>query len=411
MAPEDVSRMDEKDLKEEIQSQASSRRQQPSRKSTSGIWSHSSDPSMVVTDDGTQLECFQSLTFESQHSREFETQESLCSGSCDAQTPNSTQTHIQAQPEARSLSHSLEETLLKAPLSTQLQKTHFEETENSAEALVEKTGKQREVENKGETEKKIEEAVKGHFEFMTPHGKMAAAASEEGWEPARERSHIQAWTEGHPRPGPGSDTAQLFKISPPWRGSTASPVALRHQEVIVSFEAVDDHMESASGPNVETLSSGCEGRQTRLRLCRCRSSSSSKWVKGHSGPASTPPQHSSTFPRPCPAPGWGNTHPAAQCHQFPKLPSPPSSSCCSNLSEDESDRPGELRMVPGIRTGCGWRTGPQQQSASSSSSNRYDLIHDGNVRVRGHICFMCFYHCISLCSASSCYYLHLHLRI
>ncbi|KAE8286541.1 Centromere protein J [Larimichthys crocea] len=94
-----VSKIDSNDLKiteqQEVQGRASLSQQQPSRKLTSGIQRSSSAPSMVFKDEGTQLETFQLLTFQSEHGRE-----NFCSASCNPQTPQysqrNTQTEIQA---------------------------------------------------------------------------------------------------------------------------------------------------------------------------------------------------------------------------------------------------------------------------------------------------------------------------
>eukprot|EP00064_Thunnus_orientalis_P016272 superscaffoldBa00003183_g16336 len=124
---EGISRMDRNTLKvsdqQELQRRASLSQQEPSRKLTSGIQRRSSAPSLVLNDEGTQLETFQSLTLQPEHSREFGTLQDLFSGLYNPQTAQDTQrrtqTQIQAQYEDFSQVLSQEQTNFNTPLQPQ----------------------------------------------------------------------------------------------------------------------------------------------------------------------------------------------------------------------------------------------------------------------------------------------------
>ncbi|XP_049914277.1 uncharacterized protein si:ch211-140l13.3 [Epinephelus moara] len=451
---EGISRMDRNNLKvtdqQEVRRRASLSLQQPSRKLTSDIQRRSSAPSTVFKDDGTQLETFQSLNFQPEHSREFGTLQDLSSGSCNSHTPE-----IQPQADVFSLVCGQEQTYANTPFMPQpetpplegqqitdtpavidreeelrqlhegksREKSHLEEKENIdnphlrktecrinpslseptpsvGKSFREKRLKHQEMENMGETAGKIveEEEVKGLFEFTAPHGQMAvsscSATSDDLWEQPLQQNNIH------------------FNISPCFRDNRVSPRTGRNQEVIVSFKTVSDHMERVSSFNMETLSTGCDETKTHFHLCQCNksrpgSSTGSNLVKGQkqvrtttaafclcvpSNTSQVPtPLELSTFPmhstkRSTTGSGSGSEdddNPPSQCHQFPKLPSPPP--CLGlqdshlNLSEDDyGSEADEEWMFPGSQKQdqcLGSGLGPHQQS-SSSISNRDDKTQD-----------------------------------
>ncbi|XP_037607014.1 uncharacterized protein si:ch211-140l13.3 isoform X2 [Sebastes umbrosus] len=442
---EGFSRMDRNNLKvtdqQEVQRRASLRQQLPSRKSTSGIQRRSSAPSTVFNDEGSQLETFQSLTFQPERSREFGTLRDFCSASYNPQTPECSQRETQriqgqAQVCSQEQTHfntplvSQPETLLfqvkhitDIPAGTgrdekvsQLQqkksreKSHLEE-QNETECIInqslseptpcesktftEKRARHQEMENMGETAGRLvnEDEVKGQFEFIAPHRQMSAVTSEGLWEQSLQQNNTHIWTPKRPSAAYESDLLQHFNNSPPLTDNRVSPRATRNQEVIVSFK--NDHMERVSSFNMETLSTCCDETKTHSHLCLCNksrpgSSTGSNWVKGQKQATTTAaasqvptPLKRSTFPthsttRGSTGGGGGSEdedNPPSQCHQFPKLPSPPP--CLGlqdshlNLSEDDYASEVEERwMISGIQKqdqSLGSGLGPQQQSSSSSS--------------------------------------------
>ena len=345
---EGISRMDRNNMKDtdqqEVQTKASVSQQAPSRKLTSGIQRPSSAPSMVVKDEGTQLETFQSLTFQPERCQKIETLQDFCSGPYNPQSPQESQrniqTDIQAQAEVFSMVHSQGQTDFNTPLlhqpgtppfqvkgiteipdkreregkdcqlqrwNTSRKKPHLEgkeksnnpqstQTENrfdqllsQAKASIEKRGRHQETENKPETAGEIidKEKVKGQFEFMVPHGKRNGATSEDRWEQSLQQNNTHVWTPKHPSTAYESHLVQHFNIFPLLRDNRVSPRAWGNQEIIVSvsFETMNDHMERLSSLNVETLSTSWDETQTHLLLCQCikskpGSNTGSNWVKG-----------------------------------------------------------------------------------------------------------------------------------
>ncbi|XP_051265945.1 uncharacterized protein si:ch211-140l13.3 isoform X2 [Dicentrarchus labrax] len=457
--PEAISRVDRNNSKaadrQEVQMRACLSQQQHSRKLTSGIQWHSSAPSLVFKGEGTQLESFQGLTFQPEHSGQFRTLQDFCSASYNPPAPQyshrNTQTELQAQSELFSLVCNQElrrRTYFSTPHYTPFQakeitdiptttereekvcqvqdcreKSHLEENSDSQQTASdgkpfrEERLKHQETENECKTAAKVvdEGEVKGQFELPVPHRKMAlsssGATSEDRWEQSLlQRKNTQVWIPKRPSAVYESDLVQHFDISPPLKDNRDSPRAWRNQEVIVSFKAVNDHIERVSSFNKETLSTGCDETKTRLPLCQCNeskpgSSTGSNWVEGqkpatkptafclcppnHTSQASTPlkrctfPMHStSRSTRGSSSKGADN--PPSQCHHFPKLPSP--SPCLGlqdsriNLTEDDYGSDAwEGWMSPGIQKQdqrLGFGLGPQQQSLSSSC-NREDRSHDG----------------------------------
>ncbi|XP_036941748.1 uncharacterized protein LOC119012232 [Acanthopagrus latus] len=471
---EGISRMDRNNMKDtdqqEVQTKASVSQQAPSRKLTSGIQRPSSAPSMVVKDEGTQLETFQSLTFQPERCQKIETLQDFCSGPYNPQSPQESQrniqTDIQAQAEVFSMVHSQGQTDFNTPLlhqpgtppfqvkgiteipdkreregkdcqlqrwNTSRKKPHLEgkeksnnpqstQTENrfdqllsQAKASIEKRGRHQETENKPETAGEIidKEKVKGQFEFMVPHGKRNGATSEDRWEQSLQQNNTHVWTPKHPSTAYESHLVQHFNIFPLLRDNRVSPRAWGNQEVIVSFETMNDHMERLSSLNVETLSTSCDETQTRLLLCQCinskpGSNTGSNWVKGgkqatttaaaaaafclgapnHTSQAPTPLKHS-TFPMHstirstsgC-ASSSEEDNPPSQCHQFPKLPSPPPRLGLqeSHLNQSEDGSPSQSEegwMFPRIQSLKQDQSLQHQQHSSPFCSNTDDRTHDG----------------------------------
>nr|XP_033504879.1 uncharacterized protein si:ch211-140l13.3 isoform X1 [Epinephelus lanceolatus]XP_033504880.1 uncharacterized protein si:ch211-140l13.3 isoform X1 [Epinephelus lanceolatus] len=453
---EGISRMVRNNLKvtdqQEVRRRASLSLQQPSRKLTSDIQRRSSAPSTVFKDDRMQLETFQSLNFQPEHSLQFGTLQDLSSGSCNSQTPE-----IQPQADVFSLVCGQEQTYANNPFMPQpetpplegqqitdtpavidreeelrqlhegksREKFHLEEkgnidnphlrktecrinpslsepTPSVGKSFREKRLKHQEMENMGETAENIveEEEVKGLFEFTAPHRQMAvsscSATSDYLWEQPLQQNNIH------------------FNISPCFRDNRVSPRTGRNQEVIVSFKTVSDHMERVSSFNMETLSTGCDETKTHFHLCQCNksrpgSSAGSNLVKGQkqvrttaafclcvpSNTSQVPtPLELSTFPmhsnkRSTTDSGSGSeddNNTPSQCHQFPKLPSPPP--CLGlqdshlNLSEDDyGSKADEEWMFPGSQKQdqcLGSGLGPHQQSSSSISNRDGKAQGDSN---------------------------------
>ncbi|XP_054872179.1 uncharacterized protein LOC111565459 [Amphiprion ocellaris] len=208
-----------------------------------------------------------------------------------------------------------------------------------------------------ETSRKIvdKDKMKGQFEFTAPHREIVVsspgAVSEDRWEQSLQQNNMHVWTPKHPTTMYESNLVQLFVTPTSPRDNRVSPQAWRNQEVIVSFKTVNDHIGRVSDLNMEILSTGCDETKTHFPLCQCNksrpgSNTGSNWVKGqkqaaataavcHSAPnstsqASTSLKHS-TFPmhsttRSTSSSGSsieGEDNPSSQCHQLPKLPSPP----------------------------------------------------------------------------------------
>lgn len=472
---EGISRMDRNDMKDtdqqEVQTRASLSQQEPSRKLTSGIQRPYSSPSRVVNDEGTQLETFQSLTFQPERCQKFETLQDFSSGPYNPQSPQEGQRNIQkdvqAQAEVFSLVQSQGITDFNTPLlpqnetppfqikeiteipnkterewkvcqlqrwNTSRDNPHLEgkeksnnplsiQTENRFNQLLsqpkasfEKRGRHQETENKCETAGQIvdKEEVKRQFELMVQHGKMNGATSEDRWEQSLQENNTHVWTPKHPSTVYESNLVQHFNISPLLRDNRVSPRAWGNQEVIVSFETINDHMERLSSLNMETLSTSCDETKTRLLLCQCNkstlgSNTGSNWVKGgkqatttaaafclgapnYTSQAPTPLKHS-TFPMHSTIRSTGGCassseedNPPSQCHQFPKLPTPPPclglQDSLSTQSEDGSPSQSEEGWVlPRIQSlKQDQSLGPQQHSFPSRS-NTDDKTHDGNLNM------------------------------
>ncbi|XP_067428448.1 uncharacterized protein si:ch211-140l13.3 isoform X2 [Thunnus thynnus] len=292
---EGISRMDRNTLKvsdqQELQRRASLSQQEPSRKLTSGIQRRSSAPSLVLNDEGTQLETFQSLTLQPEHSREFGTLQDLFSGLYNPQTAQDTQrrtqTQIQAQYEDFSQVLSQEQTNFNTPLQPQYYTPLFSRVQikgisdiplkmereekvsqlhvnrcgkksRSSESSREKSFRHQEMKNTSETGEKI----------VTAPLRRMAVTSEDRWEQSMQHNNSHVWTPKHPNSVYESNLVQHFNISPPQRDDKVSPRALRNQEVIVSFKTVNDHIERVSGLNVETGSTGSDETKTHFHLCR-----------------------------------------------------------------------------------------------------------------------------------------------
>lgn len=353
---EGISGMDRNNFKvanqQEVQRRASLSQQQPSRKLTSGIQRHSSAPSMVIKDEGTQLETFQSLTFQPEHKRDLQ---DFCSGSYDPPqySQRKTQTETQAQAEVFSLARRQEQTHLNTPLLYQPKTPYFQvkeitattereekvcqlkekyksrgkfheensdnphsrETESNYQSINqslskptvsvsksfrEKRVRHQQMENMGETG--AEDKMKSQFEFTAPHGKMAVssscATSGDRWEQSLQQNNTHIWTFKHPRAVYESNLVQHFNISPSLRENRVSPRAWQNQEVIVSFKTVNDHIERVSSFDMETLSRGCDETKTHFHLCQCSesrpgSSTGSNWVEGQKQATTTAPNNTS----------------------------------------------------------------------------------------------------------------------
>ncbi|XP_034755572.1 uncharacterized protein si:ch211-140l13.3 isoform X2 [Etheostoma cragini] len=285
---------------------------------------------------------------------------------------------------------------------------------SDSKSFREKRVRHQDVEKMAETAGKIddEDEVKG--QIVTANQReitvsSSVATSEDLWEQPLQQNNTPVWTPKHPRVGYESNLVQHFNISPPLRDNRVSQHAGGNQEVIVSVKTVHDPMDRVPSFNFETLSTGCDETKTQFHLCQWRmsrpgSSTGSDGVKGQKQAATTAaeafclcaPNNTSEVPTPLKrttsptystserATGGGSGsdddyHRPSQCHQFLKLPSPPS--CLGihdshlNLSEDDNASEAEERwMVPGIQKqeqspGFGLR--PQHQS-SSSGSNRDD---------------------------------------
>lgn len=427
---ERYSRMDRNNLKvpdqQEVVRRVSLSPQQPSRTLTSVIQRRSSATATVFKYEGTQLETFQSLTFQPE---QFGTLQDFRSGSCTPQTPQAEvhrqeQTPRVPQPETPPFQvKQIIEEVSQLQERTSRQKSHLEEKENSqssetecrinqslSEPTPEKRVRHQEV---GETDE-----VKGQFDFTAPHRKMSVssygATSEDLWEQTQQQNNnTHVLTPKHPSSTAyESNSVQHLNISPPVRDNRVSPRAGRNQEVIVSFKTGNDHMERVSSSDMETLSTGCDETTTHFHLCQCSesrpgSSTGSNWVKGHKQATTTAapsytsqvptPLKRSTFPthsntRSSAAGGGGGSededNPPSQCHQFPKLPSPPPGLGLQdshlNLSEDdcasEADTEGWMfSRIQKQEQSLGSGLELQQQSSYSSCCNRDDeTLGDSN---------------------------------
>lgn len=398
---EGISRMDRNNFKvtdqQEVQRRASLSRQQPSRKLTSGVQRRSSAPLMVFKDEGTQLETFQSLTFQPEHDRELQ---DFCSGSYipPQYSQRKTQTEIQAQAEVFSLvCREKEQTYLNTPLLYQpktppfqakgitattereekvcqlqernnsRQKSHLKEKESSdnphsretesnyqsvnqslskptvsvSKSPREKRVRHQQMENSGETV--VVDKVKGQFEFTAPHGKMAVsssdATSEDRWEQSLQQNNTHIWTFKHPGAVYESNLVRHFNISPPLRDNRVSPRAWGNQEVIVSFKTVNDHIERVSSFDMETLSTGCDETKTHFHLCKCSesrpgSSTGSNWVRGQKQTTTTAPNNTSQASTPL------------KRSTFPMHSTTRSTSSGGSSSEDEDNPSSQCHQFP-----------------------------------------------------------------
>ncbi|KAI3364460.1 hypothetical protein L3Q82_011253 [Scortum barcoo] len=405
---EGISRMDRNNFKvtdqqeeeQEVQRRASLSQQQP--KLTSGIQRRSSAPSMVVKDERTQLETFESTTSLLEHNGELQ---DFCSGSCNPQTPQysqrKTQAEIQAQAQVFSMVPRQEQTYINTPLLYQYEtppfqvnattereekvcqlkernklreKSHLKERKSSdnpdsrgaesnyqsinqslskptasvGESFREKWVGHQEMKTTDETV--AEDKVKGQLELKTaPHGKMAesssGATSEDRWEQSQQQNtHIRTFK--HPRAVYESNSLQHFIAPPSLRDSRVSPQAWRNQEVIVSFKTVNDHIERVSSFDMETLSTGCDERKTHFHLCQCSesrpgSSTGSKWVKGQKQATTTTTAFCLCAPN--------NTSQAStplKCSTFPMNSTTRSISSSGRSGEAEDIPPSQYHQFP-----------------------------------------------------------------
>ncbi|XP_032398503.1 uncharacterized protein si:ch211-140l13.3 isoform X1 [Etheostoma spectabile] len=290
---------------------------------------------------------------------------------------------------------------------------------SDSKSFREKTMRHQDVEKMCETARKTddEDEVKG--QIVTAHqGKMtvssSVAFSEDLWEQPLEQNNTPVWTPRHPRVAYESNLVQHFNIPPPLRDNRVSHRAGGNPEVIVSVKTIHDPTERVPSFNVETLSTGCDETKTHFHLCqwsmsRPGSGTDSDGVKGQKQATTTAaaafclcaPNNTSEVPTPLKrtifptystsggVTGGGSgdeSHRPSQCHQFPKLPSPPP--CLGfhdshlNLSEDDNASEAEERwMFPGIQkqeqsSGSGLR--PQYQSSSPGSSRDDKALADSN---------------------------------
>ncbi|XP_068564616.1 uncharacterized protein si:ch211-140l13.3 isoform X2 [Cebidichthys violaceus] len=341
------SRMDRNNLKvidqQEAQRSASLGRQLPGGKLTFGIQSRFPSPSAVFKDEASQLEAFQSLTFQPDHGQEFGTPQDFCrTAECSrTKTPTEIQAPVQVcskeqtycttplvpQPETppiqlKQIPHipattgtedkgsqsqerkSKEKSRLKEKddsddeTECRINQSLSEPTLSVRKPFREKRVRRKEMENVGETAGLIvdEDEAKSQFEFTAPHRKTAAhscvATSEDLWEQSLQQNNTHAWTSERPSAAYESNSVHHFNIRPPMRDNRVSPRAWRNQEVIVSFKILDDHMERVSSFNMETLSTCCDETKTHSHLCQCSnsrpgSSTGSNWVKGQRQAATT----------------------------------------------------------------------------------------------------------------------------
>lgn len=410
---EGISRTDRNTLKVSEQKEAS-----PSRKLT-----FSSAPSLLLKQEGAQLEAFQSLTFQPDRNREFGTLQDLCSGLYNTQTLQETQkktrTEIQTQCKDFSQVVSQEKTNFNTPLQPQYfsqvqikgisdipfvrnrensDNSHSGDAECKIDqsvckptASVSKSSRQegfrhQEMKNTSEAAGKVvdEDEVKGQFEVTASHRNMAAT-SEDRWE----QSHV--WTHKHPISVYESNLVQHFNVSPRRRDNKVSPRARRHQEVIVSFKTANDHIERVSSSNMETQSKGSDETKTHLHLSqssksRPGSNTGSNQAKvqkqattknaffltasNNTSPASTPSK-CSTFARHSSgrssrrSSSEDEDNPNSQCQQFPKLHDPhlnPAEDDCFGLAPSFSEAEEMKTHTLKLR--------PQQQSF-----NRNNITH------------------------------------
>ncbi|XP_068433526.1 uncharacterized protein si:ch211-140l13.3 isoform X2 [Clinocottus analis] len=248
--------------------------------------------------------------------------------------------------------------------------------------------------------------AKGQFEFTAPLRRMpvssCVATSDDLWEQSLQQNNTHVWTPECPSAAYESNSVHHFNIRPPVRDNGVSPRVWGNQEIIVSFKIMDDPMARVSSLDMETLSARCDETKTHSHLCQCGksrpgSSTGSNWVEGQKQAATaafclpsrviTPlkrsifPTHS-TIKSSTGGDGTGmedEYNPPSQCHQFPKLPSPPLGLQESHLYLSEADCGSEAeeeRIFPEIpkqEQSLGSSFGPQQRSSSSSSSsNRED---------------------------------------
>nr|XP_019960592.1 PREDICTED: uncharacterized protein LOC109640837 isoform X2 [Paralichthys olivaceus] len=418
---EDISRMNRNNLKvsdqQELQRRASLRQQQQqqrSRKLTSGVRRCTSASSKVFKDGGT---C----------SREFGTSQDFHSGLFNPQTSQD-RTEIQAQTETKEIReiHMTKEGNGNLPFQSRQKKyrankptgkTNLEETESrvvqsvselTASVSSEKRLKHQEMENMGETAGKFvsEDEVKGQIGLAAPQGGMSVgsggATSKDRWEKSLQQNDPHVWTPEHPNAANESNLVQRFHISPPVRESSVSPRAWRHQEVIVSSETVNDHIERVPSSDVETQSTGRDETKTHFQLrqrgeSRPGRDATSHRVKGQkqaatvrlSAPSGTSqastPRKRSTFPThssassssSCSSSSEGEDNPPSQCHQFPKLPSPPR---CSGPQESKRSEDGFTSDAPSEAEDGGMLPWKQKQDLRhgpglQQHSNRENMTH------------------------------------
>ncbi|XP_028461146.1 uncharacterized protein si:ch211-140l13.3 isoform X2 [Perca flavescens] len=299
-----------------------------------------------------------------------------------------------------------------------------EPTPSDSKSFREKRVRRQDVAKMGETAGKVddEDEVKGQFAVTAPRRKMtvisSVATSEDLWEKPLQQNNTPVRTPKHPRVGCESNSVQHVNISPPLKDNRVPPRAWGNQEVIVSVETIRDHMERVPSFNIETLSTGCDGTKTRFHLrqwsmSRPGSSKGSNGDKGQKQAATTAaaafclcaandtsegptplkrntlPTHSASERATGGGSGSGSDdeyYPPSQCHQFPKLPSPPP--CLGlhdshlNLSEDDNAGEADERWTfPGIQKreqslGSGLR--PQHHSSSSGSNKDDKAWADSN---------------------------------
>ncbi|CAB1458079.1 unnamed protein product [Pleuronectes platessa] len=353
-----ISRMNRNNLKvsdhQELHRTASLRQQQQqsSRKFTTAS-------SKVFKDGSTQLESFP------EGSQEFGTLQDFHFGlftpetpqrKTPAQTQDVSQVQIQVQVKEVRENHMTNEGNGNLPFQSQ-QKTyksagtsHLEEKESrgiqsvselTASVSSEKRPKHQQTDNEGETAAEFsgEEEVEGQMELAAPRGERpvrpGGVTSEDRWETFRQQNDPRVWTHKHPDTAEESHLAQRHHTSPPVRASSVPPRAWRHQEVIVSFETVNDHIERVPSSDVVTQSTGRHETKTHFHLCQCGEwrpggNAASHRVKGQTqvaaGRPASAPRTRSTFPTLSSvrsSSGSGGEGEDNQCHQFPKLPSLP----------------------------------------------------------------------------------------
>lgn len=224
---------------------------------------------------------------------------------------------------------------------------------------------------------------------------------------------VGLWKPQHPSSVCESDVAKHSSVSPPQRENAVPPRAWRSQEVIVSLETVNDHIEGESSSNTGTPSKSCDQTLTCLHLCCCSKSragsfTASQCVEDHKQ-ASTTVCHgsangtsqASTLKR-SPAPLQSTTrscdkdedNPSPQCLRFPKLPSTPP---CpgfqdSHLNQSGGDPPSDTEggwmflRIPKLdqdqRTGPGLCLQRQLSPSRLNREERTDYIYNGKYKTQ-----------------------------